>query len=99
VALGGRDLIRLIKTEDGSTVFEKELPWSGRIRELLFSADGEYLIVKPETNPLFIFNMKGELVWQHYFYSRVREIFSGNGFLAFSFPYRYEIFKKIEKER
>lgn len=99
VALGGRDLIRLIKTEDGLTVFEKELPWSGRIRELLFSADGEYLIVKPETNPLFIVNMKGEMVWQHYFYSRVREIFSGNGFLAFSFPYRYEIFQKIEKER
>lgn len=46
VALGGRNLIRLMRTRDGSIVFEKELPNDVGIRELRFSGDGEYLMVR-----------------------------------------------------
>lgn len=45
VALGGGNLLRLTRTEDGSTVFEKELPKGVGIRMLLFSGDGQYLVV------------------------------------------------------
>ncbi len=118
VALGGRNLIRLMRTEDGSIVFEKELPSDVGIRRLLFSGDGQYLIVGgnvpigteevPERGGAIrtvygtrvsVISIEGELAWQSDFSPRVRGIFSENGFLAFSFPYRYEIFKKTEKER
>ena len=46
VAIGGGNLIRLIKTKDGSTVYEKELPKDIAITQLLFSDDGEYLIIR-----------------------------------------------------
>ncbi len=98
MVLAGGGRIRLMRAKDGSTVFEKEIPWSGRVKELLFSADGEYLIVKTETNPLFLLNMKGELVWRNYFYPGVRKTVSKNGFLAFSFPYKYEIFSRTQEE-
>lgn len=45
VALGGGNLLRLTRTEDGSTVFEKEIPKGVGIRRLLFSGDGQYLVV------------------------------------------------------
>ncbi|MGB2697579.1 MAG: hypothetical protein WBD28_06950 [Candidatus Zixiibacteriota bacterium] len=46
VALTGHHIIRLIRTEDGSIVFEKELSDDVAIRQSLFSSDGEYLIVR-----------------------------------------------------
>jgi hypothetical protein len=46
VALTGHHIIRLIRTEDGSIVFEKELSEDVAIRQSLFSSDGEYLIVR-----------------------------------------------------
>jgi hypothetical protein len=45
VALGGGNLLRLTRTEDGSAVFEKELPKGVGIRRLSFSGDGQYLVV------------------------------------------------------
>lgn len=118
VALAGGNRIRLMRTKDGTTVFEKELLNNVGIRELLFSRDGQYLIVGgnipigteevPERGGairtvygtrLFVISIECELAWQSDFSPRVRGIFSENGFLALSFPYRYEIFRKIEKER
>jgi len=114
VALAGANLIRLMRTKDGSVVFEKALSVAYRIRDQLFSADGEHLIVKAETrtgfekieerrtstyaSSVWIFNMEGNLVWQEDFPARLRGIFSENGFLAFSSQYKYEIYKKIEKD-
>jgi hypothetical protein len=44
--LTGLHVIRLIRTKDGSTIFEKELSKDVAIRQSLFSSDGEYLIVR-----------------------------------------------------
>ncbi len=110
-ALAGDNLIWLMRTKDGSTIFKTELPENRRIRDILFSEDGQYLIVKTETKigtekmggghipvyiyPVFVFNIKGDLVWQKEF-SDLREISSLDGSLIFSFPQRYEIFEEIE---
>jgi hypothetical protein len=110
-ALAGDNLIWLMRTKDGSTIFKTELPKNRRIRDILFSEDGQYLIVKTETKigtekmggghipiyiyPVFIFNIKGYLVWQKDF-SDLRKISSLDGSLIFSFPQSYEIFKEIE---
>jgi hypothetical protein len=99
VALAGGDRIRLIRPIDGSITFETQLPSSARFRELLFSSDGEYLIARTEINQLFLLNMKGELVWRNHFYTGVRKTVFENGFLAFSFPYKYEVFRQIQEEK
>jgi len=47
LALAGDNIIRLMSTNDTLIVFEKELPPKNMaIRQLLFSSDGEYLIIK-----------------------------------------------------
>lgn len=100
VALGGRNVVRLIRTDDGSTVFQKELPSDVEVRRLLFSGDGRYLIVGANHDArVYVINMDGELVWRKEFLRRVKEVFSENGFLGFSFLHGYEIYREIESDR
>jgi hypothetical protein len=111
VALAGDNLIWLMRTKDGSTIFKRELPKNRRIRDILFTDDVEYLIVKTETpvgieeigaghitfysESVFLFNMQGDKVWQKNF-SDLEKISSQNEFLIFSFPQRYEIYQESE---
>lgn len=46
VALTGHHIIRLIRIEDESIVFEKKLPEDVAITQSLFSSDGEYLVLR-----------------------------------------------------
>ncbi len=108
-ALAGGKLIKVMKTKDRSTVFEKELPKNHRIRDILFTEEGEFLIVKTEprilseeigegynpihTRSVFALNLKGEQVWQEYF-SNLERISSQDGNIVFLFPQHYEIYRE-----
>jgi len=111
VALAGDNLIWLMRTKDGSTIFKTEVPKNRRIRDILFTDDGEYLIVKTETpigveeigsghitiytKSVFVFNMQGDKVWQNNFSDLENVTYIGES-LIFTFPQRYEIYKEIE---
>ncbi len=113
LVMGGHNLIRLMRTQDNSIIFEKELPEDVGIRSTSFSTEGKYLIIDgqftistekvPERggamNPvyasrIYMFDIKWDLVWQHDFSTRLKGFFSANGFLAFSTPYKYEIYRE-----
>jgi len=109
VALAGGNVISFMKTKDRSTVFETKLSRNHKIRDILFTKDGEYLIVKTEaqilsnkageqynpihTRSVFVFNMKGDQVWRKDF-SNLERISTQDGYLLFLFPQRYEIYRK-----
>lgn len=100
VALGGRNVVRLIKTDDGSTVFQKELPSDVAIRRLLFSGNGRCLIIGANNDArVYVIDMDGELVWRKEFLRRVKGVFSDGKSLAFSFLHGYEIYREIESDR
>jgi len=98
-----------MRTKDGSTIFKTELSKNRRIRDILFSEDGQYLIVKTETKigtekmggghipvyiyPVFVFNIKGDLVWQKDFSDLKNVSYLGEA-LIFTFPQRCEIYKE-----
>lgn len=44
-------------------------------------------------HPVFLFNMKGDQVWQKDF-SDLKKILSLGGSLVFTFPQRYEIYRE-----
>lgn len=115
VAVACDNIVRLVRIIDRNLEFERSLVESGPIRQLLFSNDGEYLIVKTEirigsekigegyrsiyNSPISVFNMKGDLIWRNDFTPRLRGIFSENGFLAFYSLYGYEIYREIRKDK
>lgn len=101
VALAGGNRIRLMRTKDGSTVFQKELPGIERIRSMLFSRDGRYLILGRELSRsatrVSVVDMDGEVVWEQEF-PRLKGIVCENGFLAFWHLHGYEIYRETVAE-
>ncbi len=113
VALAGGNRVRLLQTKDGSMLWEKRIPEGCRIRQLLFSNDGKYLIVRAKVRsgsekmgsghriiynkPVFILDIKGDEIWQKDFVE-LKKTSSKGKFLVFSFPNGYEIYREIQQK-
>lgn len=103
LVLGGDNIVWVLRTGDGSTVFQKELPGDGWIRQVCFSGDGRYVIAHTKTRVttgytyrVFALDFNGDCVWEHDF-PKVKRISTQGGYVGLASTRGYQIYKIAEK--